>query len=351
MRPLLSLIPVALVVALAGCNPTPQTSTTDAGSTTNAGTQTANTTVSGPITLGMMPKQVGIPYFNACQVGAQEAAKELGDVKLVYDGPSNDRSEDQSGMLDTWVTQQMNAVAVACNDPDQIAQSLVRARDEGLTVVTFDADANAESSKRQFFVNQVGVKEIATRLVEEMVKQVGPKAKVAVVSSSSTAPNQSVWLKAMEEYRKEKYPDLKVLAPEYAGEDQIRSRQKAESILKAEPDVKGIWGMTSVALPGAAQAVEAAGKTGQVAVVGLGTPKVMKEFVDRGVVKSVVLWNPVDLGYATVHVARATARGELKPGATTFKAGRLGELQVQGTEVLLGEPLVFTKDNIAKYDF
>ena len=65
-----------------------------------------------------------------------------------------------------------------------------------------------------------------------------------------------------------------------------------------------------------------------------------------------VLWNPVDLGYAATYVLRAVADGKLKPGATSVKAGKLGELQViNGSEILLGPPFVFTKDNIDDFDF
>lgn len=349
MRRLLPLVFAGLTVAAAGCTPSTPPAGSPGGSTAPGGTSPTGS--GGTLRLGMMPKQKGIDYFNACEQGAKEAAKDLGDVELTYDGPIQDKSEMQSQMLDTWAVQQMGAVAVACNDPDQIAPSLARARDAGATVITWDADANPDTSKRQFFVNQVGTEDISKALVDEMVEQVGPEAKVAVVSSSPTAPNQSAWLKAMDAYRAEKYPKLEQVTIEYAGEDQVISEQKAQNILKTHPDVKGIWGMTSVAFPGAASAVDKAGKKGQVAVVGLGTPMAMKPFVDRGVVKTVILWNPVDLGYLTVQVARAVAKGELKEGDTTFKAGRLGEKKVNGKEVLLGEPLRFNKENIDQYKF
>jgi len=94
-----------------------------------------------------------------------------------------------------------------------------------------------------------------------------------------------------------------------------------------------------------------AGAGGKVAVVGLSTPSSMKEFVERGTVKTVILWNPVDLGYLTVHAARALARGDLKPGATTLHAGRLGDKTVAGDQIMLGPPMRFTKENIAKFEF
>jgi rhamnose transport system substrate-binding protein len=78
----------------------------------------------------------------------------------------------------------------------------------------------------------------------------------------------------------------------------------------------------------------------------------MKPYVAADCVKSVVLWNPVDLGYAAVHVTRAVADGKLQPGATEVEAGRLGKLQiVNGSEVLLGPPFIYSKDNIDDFDF
>jgi ABC-type sugar transport system substrate-binding protein len=98
--------------------------------------------------------------------------------------------------------------------------------------------------------------------------------------------------------------------------------------------------------------VTQAGKCGSIAVVGLATPNAMKPYVEKDCVKSVVLWNPVDLGYAAMQVLRAVADGDLKPGATSVKAGKLGELQViNGSEILLGAPYTFTKENIGGFDF
>ncbi|MBM3459155.1 MAG: autoinducer 2 ABC transporter substrate-binding protein, partial [Armatimonadetes bacterium] len=345
-----TLLLAGLAASLSGCSdPAPESSSTEppvpsanpaTGSTAPAGTGNKK-----PLKIGFMPKIKGIPYFQACERGAKEAAAELGGIELIYDGPVDAKSEEQSAMVDTWVLRKFDAICVACNDPDQIAPTLARARDAGITVVTYDADSNPSASRRQFFVNQATTQDLVETLVDQMAQQAGEDAQVGVVSSSPTAPNQSMWLKGMEAYRKQKYPRMQVVVTEYAGENQNTSLEKAQAVLKAFPQVKGIWGMTSVAFPGAAQAVEQAGKKGQVAVIGLGTPKDMKEFVDRGIVKSVILWNPVDLGYLAVQVAAAVARGELKEGDSTVQAGRLKERSIQGTEIVLGKPLVFTPEN------
>lgn len=306
---------------------------------------------SGKLTVAMMPKLIGIDYFNACRQGAESAAKELGDVDLIYDGPTEAKVDKQVEMIDTWVTQHVGAVAVAANDPVAIAPALKKARDAGIGAITYDADADAARSGRQFFVNQCSADSIAQALVDEMAAQVGPDAKTAIVTSSLTAPNQNDWIARMRKYMAAKYPKMQVLTLQPSEEDQKKAFERTQDILKAYPDVQGIWGITSVAFPGAADGVQKAGKSGKVAVVGLSTPSSMAQFVKNGTVKTVILWNPVDLGYLTVYVARAVARGELKPGATSIHAGHLGDKPIHGDQVLLGPPMKFTKENIDQYKF
>jgi rhamnose transport system substrate-binding protein len=110
--------------------------------------------------------------------------------------------------------------------------------------------------------------------------------------------------------------------------------------------------MTSVATPASADAVTQADLCGEVAVVGLATPNAMRPYVADGCVKRVILWNPVDLGYASVYVMRAVVDGTFQPGDTEVEAGKLGMLQVvNGSEVLLGPPFAFTILNVDEFDF
>lgn len=93
----------------------------------------------------------------------------------------------------------------------------------------------------------------------------------------------------------------------------------------------------------------------------------MREFVKRGTVKTVVMWNPVDLGYLAVYAAQASLAGTLDDSATQGKlpAGRLGtrdavasleDITAKGpltlkNVIVLGDPFLFTKDNIDQFNF
>jgi ABC-type sugar transport system substrate-binding protein len=157
----------------------------------------------------------------------------------------------------------------------------------------------------------------------------------------------------MSAYAAKCHPKMKWLETVEAQEDNILSFNQASTLInKYGDELGGLFGMTSVATPASAEAVTQAKLCGKVAVVGLATPNAMKPYVNSGCVKSVVLWNPVDLGYAAVYVTRAVVDGKLKAGATEVEAGKLGKLQiVNGSEVLLGPPFIYSKDNIAGFDF
>jgi rhamnose transport system substrate-binding protein len=298
--------------------------------------------------MGLMPKLVGISYFNASEKGAREAAAELG-VDLDYDGPSVDSAEEQVKTIDRWIAQGYDMIAIAPNDPELIAPALRRAHQAGITVLTWDADTKPTTSLRETFVNQAPIDEIGTTLVDILGEALGGEGKAVILTGSATSPNQNAWIRSMRRRIAEKFPKLELLETLVSDEDQAKAYRLSRDVINAHPDLKGIWAITSVSLPGAAKAVRDAGKAEQVFVTGLSLPGVMREYVEDGTVKKFVLWSPVDLGCLTVHAAKLLRDGKLAPGE--HKIGRLTNIRVSAGEVLLGPPKVFDRENIGKFDF
>jgi rhamnose ABC transporter rhamnose-binding protein len=298
-----------------------------------------------------MPKAEGNPYFSSVNEGAQAAAKELGNVEVVFDGPTDGSPEKAAALIDQWILKRYDVIAISPNDAQVVAPAMKKARERGIKVITFDADGLPGT--REFFVNQATAEAIGFGLVDTMAKDLGgddAKGEVAIITGALTAANQNEWMKHMK-VRLAKYPGLSLVATKPSDDKAPMAFQAAQDMMKAYPNLKGIFAITSVGFPAAADAVKQAGKTGQVLVTGLATPNSMKPHVKDGTVKSVFLWNTQDLGYLTVYTARALVDGTLKPGATSIKAGRLGEKKIDGESVLLGDYLVLTKDNIDKFDF
>lgn len=303
------------------------------------------------ITLIDVPKLVGIGYFAATTEGMRQAAEELGNVKVSTDGPTEANIDDQITFIDNYITQGVDGVLFAANDPVAIAPVLKKALGKGIHVVGYDA--NSDPDAREWFVNQAEFNGIAKSLIDSMADEIGEEGKFAIVTSTFTTPNQARWIAEMQDYQEACYPKMEWLETVEAQEDNILSFNQANTLInKYGDDLNGIFGMTSVATPASAEAVTQAGVCGKTAVVGLATPNAMKPYVASDCVKSVVLWNPVDLGYAAVYVTRAVVDGKLAPGGKEVEAGRLGKLQVvNGSEILLGAPFVYSKANIDDFDF
>lgn len=304
-----------------------------------------------PIKVVDVPKLIGIGYFNATSKGITDAAKELGNVDAKTDGPTKANIDEQITFIDNYITSGVDGILFAANDPVAIAPVLKKALAAGINVVGYDANSTPDA--RQWFVNQAQFNGIGKTMIDSLAKESGEDASFAIVTSTFTTPNQARWIAEMAAYAAKCHPNLKWLETVEAQEDNVLSFNQATTLInKYGDDLKGILGMTSVATPASAEAVTQAGKCGKIAVVGLATPNAMKPYVEKDCVKSVVLWNPVDLGYAAMQVLRATADGTLKPGDTSVKAGKLGDLQViNGSEILLGAPFVFDKSNIGQFDF
>jgi rhamnose ABC transporter rhamnose-binding protein len=300
------------------------------------------------ITVGLLPKKKGISFFTSCAEGAQDAADDLGNVELVYDGPTEGDPSKAAELVNQWTLQGFDVIAVSADDAQMLGAAMKKAQDQGIKILSWDADVPADS--RSFFVNQATPEQIGNKLVDVLAKEIGEAGEVAIVSSSQTSSNQNSWIEFMKK-RLEMYPNVKLVATEYPGEDQDRCLETSRTLLKAHPELKGIWGLSSVAFPGAAEAIRQAGKSGQVRVTGISTPNPMKPYVADGTVESIVLWDTRDLGYLTIQAAEALATGRLKAGDTKLKAGRLGDRDVVGDNVMLGDIIVFNKDNIDKYDF
>jgi rhamnose transport system permease protein len=295
----------------------------------------------------MMPKNKGNPYFVSCHQGAQEAAAALG-VKLLWDGPTETDPAKQNEVVEAWITRGVDVIAVSVENKEAISTALRKARGQGIKVVTWDADA--EKDARDFFVNQATPEGIADILLEHAARMLGGKGSFAIITASLTAANQNEWIKHIRQGLVAKYAGLTLVDVRPSDDDRKRAFDETQTLLKVHPEVKVVMAIASPAVPGAAEAVKQSGRT-DVKVTGLGLPNASRPYLKDGVLDSVVLWNTMDLGYLTLQVANALAKGGLKPGQTTFVAGRLGSLTVAGDSVLLGPPFTFTRENVDGFDF
>jgi rhamnose transport system substrate-binding protein len=308
----------------------------------------AGTASAEDMRIALVVKALGIGFFEAAHKGAEEAAKELGDVKIIYTGPTDTTAEGQIEVINSLIAQNVDAIAVTANDTDALVPTLKKAMQRGITVISWDS--GVAPAGREMQLNPSSTDLIGKMLIKLAADNMPDGGDVAVLSASSTATNQNNWIAVMKDDMGN-YPNINLVATVYGDDLADKSYREAKGLIEKYPNLKAIIAPTSVGIVAAAKAVTDAGKIGEINVTGLGLPSEMAAYVENGASKSFAIWNPIDLGYAATEIAYNLAKGTAKaePGAK-IPMGRLGDVTLDdNTEGAMADPFVYDKSNIEQF--
>jgi rhamnose transport system substrate-binding protein len=301
--------------------------------------------------LAFVPKNINNPYNVIETGGSLVACKEMGvEGKVV--GPSDPSASSQVSYINTLITQRQNGIVLAANDPNALIPYLKRAMEQKIKVVTMDSDTAPEG--RSIFVNQATSEGIGRGQVQMLAKEINNQGEIAILSATPNATNQNTWIGFMqEELKKPEYQGMKVVKIAYGNDEDQKSFTETQGLLQAYPNLKGIISPTTVGIAAAARYISTSPSKGKIALVGLGTPNQMREFVKDGTVKEFALWSPADLGYLAAYAVAQLASGNIEgKEGETFSAGKLGSRTIgKDGVVILGPPTVFTAENIDQFNF
>ena len=292
----------------------------------------------------MMPKAKGDPYFVSCRVGAEEAAKELG-VELIWDGPTGLDAARQNEVIENWITR-VDVIAVAVENRAGISTVLRKARQRGIKVLTWDADA--EPDARDFFVNQATSEGIGNTLTDEAARLLGRK-EFAILTGAQRGQSERVDLVHQEARRRTAQRADAVHDPANRRRPRQGVRRDPDDPARPSQHEAGD-GDLGAGRAGRRRSRSAGGAQGclrdrAVAAEYQQALRPLRRGADRG---------PLEHArprYLTIHAGLQMLEGKLGAGAQSMQGGRLGQLQIRGSEIILGPPLKFTKANIDQFDF
>lgn len=341
-RYLTQLAAIAAVLALAACG------STDSPDSAKAGGDAASQG-EGTIKMAFIPQIVGIPYYAGFEAGAKEAAEEFG-VEFTMSGPSTANSAEQLRIFESLVQQGYDAISISPLDPTSINSAISRARDKGVVVTTSDADA--AGSERQLFVSQASDRDLGYTVMDSLAEQMGNEGKFGIVSGAPDTASLDAWAQFIQERAETEYPDIEFVGGVRHATDSALALKEAQNLMTAFPDIKGIVAVPSTAVPGVSQAVQNAGKAGEVAVIGYGSPKTAGPFIESGVMKETVLWDVPELGYLTVWANKQLVEGKALEAENDVPGIDRPIAYDESTKtLLLGPPKIFDKSNYAEFDF
>ena len=255
-----SLLIIAMIALLSACG-TPQTPDpgTNGSSPAAPSPATESPAAESPAagngtTYVLVPKALGNPYFDTANQGAQEAAEELG-VTVTYQGPATADATQQIQLINSLIAQGVDGLSVSANDADALVSAGQEALNEGIPVVSWDS-AIAEGG-RTVHVNQANAEDIGRGQIELVSELIGGEGQIAILSATSTAPNQNEWIEFMEdELTKPEYANLELVATVYGDDEDEKSYNEAQGLMRTYPELKGIISPTTVGIAAAARAVQ-----------------------------------------------------------------------------------------------
>ncbi len=312
------------------------------------GTVAGSAQAQDEVRIALLVKALGIGFFEAAAEGAEEAAEELGNVEIIYTGPTDTTAEGQVEVINSLIAQRVDAIAISANDPDAVVPALKRAMQRGIKVISFDSGVAPEG--RMMHLNPSSNPLIGNMIVKLAADELPDGGQVAVLSATSTSTNQNTWIEEMNKVLPD-YPGIEVVATVYGDDLADKSYREAQGLMSSHPDLDAIIAPTSVGIVAAAQAVQDAGKVGEVNVTGLGLPSEMAGAIESGASKSFAIWNPIDLGYAATMLAYDLVANDATPEpGGTLSMGRLGDVELDDDlEGAMSDPFVYDESNIDEF--
>ena len=333
----------------AATEPAPETPVTEETPETEE-TPATDTAGNEEFTIVTVPKATGIAWFQRMDVGVQKFAEDTG-VDAYQTGPAQADAAAQAQAIEDLIAQQVDAICVVPFSTEALEPVLKKAREAGIVVIAHEAST---MENIDYDIEAFNNTEYGEHFMAKMGELTGGTGEYALMVGSLTSQSHKEWTDAAIEYQKANFPDMVMVGDKIeTSDDQNVAYERTKELLKAYPNLKAIQGSSMADVAGAALAVDEAGLTGKVKIVGTSLVSVSGKFVESGTIDMIGFWDPADAGYAMNELALKILKGE--------EVGNEVALTVPGYEKMTLDGKVFTasawidvdKENVGdpKYGF
>jgi len=267
---------------------------------------------SGTIRLAVIPKSVGLDYWEKVHKGAQCAATKEHGVDVVWNGVSDETDvAGQIDLLQNYIGQGVNGLVYAATDSTALTEISTTASNAGIKVLNIDSGTDPQPKNVPLLAtdNVKGAKLAA----DALSKAIGPKGgKIAIIAFHAGSQTNDQRVEGFTAGLK-KHSKLKLVETQYSENDYNQALTVTQNVLTAHPDLKGIFAANEASDVGAVEAVRLAHKAGKVKIVGWDTSPDEVEGVRSGMVSALISQNPFRMGYDGVRAAVAQIRDHKTP--------------------------------------
>jgi ribose transport system substrate-binding protein len=283
------------------------------------------------VKIGFVVKVIN-PFFTVMLAGAQSKADELGIELLTGAAAEQTNTEEQIAIVQDMVTKGVKAICIAPMDSEALLPCLSDAQKQGVIVVNLDNRLNSDTAEKLGMtpIPFVGVSDESSAYLagKAICDAIGGKGDVAIIEGIQSADNAQQ-RKAGAERAFGEYADVKIVASQTANWNAEEGLTVFTNILQANPDIKGVFCANDAMSFGVIQAIEAAGKTGQIFVASIDAEDAAIDNVKKG------------LELATVYNNQDTQAAKALEVALDMINGKT----LESPEIVV-DTILYTKDNL-----
>lgn len=305
----------------------------------------------GSTTMVTVVKVKGIAWFDRMEVGVLEWGEENGyDTRT--EGGDDNAAEKQIQIIQNLIAQKPAAITVVPNSPEALSQVLSQARDQGITVVSHEATGieNVDVDIEAFDNTSYG-----ELIMQNIGEATGGTGKYVQFVGGLTAKTHMEWVEAAYAYQQANYPSMeRVETPIESTDNETAAYEKAKEVLGKYPDIKAFQGSAGNDVPGIARAIEEAGLTDQVVVMGTCIPSAAAKYLEAGSIDKIFFWDPAAAGKAQLQIAKIIHEGgKIEEGTDLGIEGYSSLTKLEGYDnVWVGDASIAADATEAKkYDF
>jgi ribose transport system substrate-binding protein len=283
---------VAVVLVAAACGGTPASS---------------SPSPTGKAFIPLISKGFQHQFWQAVKQGAEKAAVQF-NVKIDFQGPENESQVDkQLEMLQTVLNQKPSALCFAALDSKAAIPLLQKFKDAKIPVIGFDSGVDSDIPLATAATDNIAA---AGAAADKMATLIGGAGEVAIVAHDQTSRTGIDRVKGFTDQIKNKYPNIKIVATQYGGGDQLKSTDLTKAILQANPNLKGVFGANEGSAIGVLNGVKESGKSGKVTVIGYDSGQQQMDAIRAGTEAGAITQDPIGIGFKCVEAAVNALKGQ-----------------------------------------
>jgi ribose transport system substrate-binding protein len=278
----------------------------------------------GPPRVALVLKTLNSPFFLEMRRGAEEAAREL-DVELVVQAAERELDvERQMQIIENLIQARTSAIAVTPSGSREIVPAIAKANAAGIPVVIVDTrlDEAAVADARVTTASFVGSDNYQGGRIagEYLVNASDGGATVAILEG---IPGHETGDSRVRGFRDAVAgsPGIRIVASQTASWEREQGFTVFRNILQARRDIDTVFACNDMMALGAIEAIEAAGRTGQVRVLGFDAVDDARRALAAGTMAASVAQFPDRMGRLAIEAAVKALRGEAVPLETVVPIG------------------------------